>query len=267
MKSKPIIIDEDLLEFDLDFGDNSYDYNGISVPRVTNILSSCTDQKGLISWAANVYPKEYHRVHNSSLRIGTMTHAKIDHFLSDLFGIKMPLIDEILDPFKNDYEERQAETALNNFIEWFESIKRMNYPIQEVIGLEVPVVCPWFGGTIDAIVKINNFYYIIDFKTSKQIVPEYIIQTSAYMWVINNYYQNIFPHINGIGIIRVDKKESGIFEDYFINELIPEQNCMIYNAQKCFCSMVDTYYRTLYSSNQYKDYQKVYKFSGTIRGK
>ena len=50
--------------------------------------------------------------------------------------------------------------------------------------------------------------YIIDFKTSKQISYEYIIQTCAYMWLINNGFFPEISHIDGVGIIRVDKEDT-----------------------------------------------------------
>ena len=63
---------------------------------------------------------------------------------------------------------------------------QLGYFIDKVIGVEIPISCPWFGGTIDAILVINGATYIIDFKTSKKISSEYLVQVAAYMWLVNN---------------------------------------------------------------------------------
>ena len=119
------------------------------------------------------------------------------------------------------------------------------------------------GGTIDGIVKINGAYYIIDFKTSKKISLEHVLQTSAYMWAINSGYTAL-PHINGIGIIRVDKAMEHTFDDLFLTETNPEQALYINQFQRCFCSLVDSYYRSVYSENLFKVYNDNYNFSNVM---
>lgn len=52
------------------------------------------------------------------------------------------------------------------------------------VHVEVPVVSVqyWFGGTLDAILydKATNIYYIIDFKTSKKIYLNHLLQSTTY---------------------------------------------------------------------------------------
>jgi hypothetical protein len=74
------------------------------------------------------------------------------------------------------------------------------------------------------------------------------------MWMINNGYVEGLPHINGIGIIRVDKQKRGVINDVFVNEFNDVQRNMIYGYQRCFMSYVDAYYRTIstdYITNNY----------------
>ena len=133
--------------------------------------------------------------------------------------------------------------------------------IEEVVGLEITVVCPWYGGTIDGIFKINGLYYIVDFKTSKSISYQYLIQTAAYMWIINNGYCPELPNIDGIGIIRVDKRYIGGYEDLFMNSYNEYQNYMINQFQMAFCSYVDTFYRTIHTNNLIAQYDADYNIN------
>ena len=93
--------------------------------------------------------------------------------------------------------------------------------------------------------KINGLYYIIDFKTSKVISNEYLVQAAAYMWIINQGYTPNLPHISGIGIIRVDKKKLNNFTELFINEFHYDGAVFIDNLYKCFASYLEAYYRTI----------------------
>ena len=72
---------EDLLEFNIDINDSTYEFNGIVVPRVTKILSACLDDSGLISWAGNIAPSMYRNISEGAKRIGTETHNKIENFI------------------------------------------------------------------------------------------------------------------------------------------------------------------------------------------
>ena len=90
---------------------------------------------------------------------------------------------------------KSVYNCFENFKLWEKRLYNLGGKIDEIIGLEVPVTCPWYGGTIDCIARINGAVYIIDFKTSKQISAEYLLQVTAYMWIINNNYAPYLPHI------------------------------------------------------------------------
>ena len=232
---------------------NKYDYNKTGVPRVTNIIKQCRDQSALISWASKVgFKADDYR--DKALTIGTITHECVDEYLRAKyinhvnFNLNLSNVDSI-------YRD-SVFIAFNNFINWENRLNLYGGKIDEVIGIEVPVSCPWFGGTIDAIMRINNAVYIIDFKTSKFISEEYLLQTAAYMWCVNNYYEEyMIPKIDGIGIIRLDKSKQCV-DDLFLNAFIPEQLNIIDNYYKCFASYVESHYRTLstdYITGSYKN--------------
>lgn len=249
------IIDDILLDFDLDFGDH-YTHNDIGIPRVSHILSSCRDQEALISWASRIPESLYRNIKKKATTVGTEVHHKIENYMNFLFGIsKIEDIDNL--EVVNDSYQEEIDIAYCNFKDWYNSFTNNGFIIEELVGLEIEVTCPWFGGTVDGIVKINGLYYIIDFKTSKSISWQYLLQVAAYMWIINNGYAIGLPHIDGVGIIRIDKRYNG-YEDLFMNVYNPHQAYMLNQYQMCFCSYVDTYYRTKYtdklSSNYYNDY-------------
>ena len=226
-----------------------YTYNDIPVPRVTSIISSVFDKEFLVNWALSFqYKQQYYQARDQILSIGTKVHEAIEDFLQ--YG-KEPEI-----PYKR--APRQApyiKKAYTNFKHWYEHLIETGNTF-ELVGIEVPVINPYYGGTVDCIAKINNAYYILDFKTSKKISYEYIIQVAAYMWTINQGYTNL-PHISGIGIIRIDK-ETDRYEDLFLNEFIPDQKAIIDSYISGFGSILSTYYNKLNMEYMFNIYKKNY---------
>lgn len=243
-----IILDEELLELEgiekIREEWQKYSFEGKGIPRVTKILAQCENQEWLIQWAANVGRRKYDYYREKATTIGTIVHDIIDEYLC--YHLNDPNFKINYDKyvsFELDFKS-QIDTAFGNFLLWKSNLENHGYYIEQVVGVEIPVSCPWFGGTIDAIFKINGKFYIIDFKTSKQISTSYLLQTTAYMWIINNAYASDLPHIDGVGIIRVDKTKVGCLDDLFLNSSDPYQyNCII-NFQNCFMSYVDSYYRS-----------------------
>lgn len=216
---------------------STYDFNGLKVPRVSNILKTCLDQEFLINWAARVGIKKMESIRNTATIVGSTTHELIENYL--LTGKDKDVNELDISPFLLE----QVLNSYNNFKKWKLHLEILGCYIEEIIAIEVPVVTPLYGGTIDCIMRINGKVYIVDFKTSKQIDYQYIIQTCSYMWAVNNGYGNNLPHIDGIGIIRVDKYKKNTFEDLFLNEHIPYQRDIINRYYIGFSSMINCYYR------------------------
>ena len=214
-----------------------YEYNGIKVPRVTSIIDSCFNREYLVQWAISFGNKySYFAEKDRILSIGTKSHEMIEEFLKT--GIEQEA------PYRKAPKQAPIiELVYNNFKDWYNHLIEAGNTI-EIVGLEVPVINPYYGGCIDCIAKINNAYYILDFKTSKKISYEYLLQVCAYLWTVNNGYTPELPHISGIGIIRLDK-ESHRYEDYFLSEFVPEQLEMINYYIRGFGSILNTYYEKL----------------------
>lgn len=232
-----------------------YSYNGLPIPRVTTILQECIAKDFLIKWAARLGEQQYIEEQRKARVIGTIVHDLIETYLKT--GEDGPIY------HKDKNIIGYAMRAYSNFKSWLRYINSLGYHIEEIIAIEYPVVCPYYGGTIDCIVRINGKVYIVDFKTSKYISYEYIIQTSSYMWIVNNYYQGLLPHIDGIGIIRIDKEKEK-FEDVFLNEGIPAQKEIIDQYIRGFGAILYSYYSNLNMRFLYQDYKKVYNINNSL---
>lgn len=238
---------------------NHYSNNNNGVPRVSHILAQCRSSEHLIQWAANIGRRKYDYYRSKALNIGTIVHENIDKYLIDKY-IRHSMTDYIIDydSIENEYKE-SIYNAYENFKLWEKRLYNYGGRIDEIIGIEIPVTCPWFGGTIDCIMRINNAVYIIDFKTSKQISADYLLQASAYMWMVNNGYSENLPHIDGIGIIRVDKTRYGVIDDYFLNDFDLNHHNMIISYQNCFMDYVNAFYRTINTNYIFDQFGRVYE--------
>lgn len=235
---------------------NIYNFYGLGVPRVSEILKETINKEYLTIWAAKIGSQQMAIEKNRATTIGSRVHSMIEHYLTtgedkDLSYMTAPSLMKFI------------KTAYKNFKNWVSYIESLGYHIEEIIAIEKPIICPLYGGTIDCILRINGKVYIVDFKTSKQISYEYIIQTCAYMWAVNNGYAPDLPHIDGIGIIRIDKENSK-FEDLFLNEYIPEQAQIINHYYNGFGSMLSSFYNNINMKLLFSNYKKSYNINETL---
>ena len=238
---------------------NHYTYNGVPVPRVSHILAQCTSNDYLIQWAANIGRRKYDMIREKALTVGTIVHELIDQYLTSKYidknsDYKLKYDWNLIDPM---YKE-SVVNAFEGFTAWELSLNCKGYQIEDVYGLEIPIITPWYGGTIDGIIKIQGVWYIVDFKTSKQIDESYILQTAAYLYGIESGFLPGAPQIGGIGIIRVDKSKLSTFDDLFLNKHNPYQNDIILKAQECFRSYLAAYYRTINHIYNIQSFSKLY---------
>ena len=78
-----------------------------------------------------------------------------------------------------------------NHVEWLES--------------EVDVFClsKGYAGRFDAIALVNDYRYLIDFKTSKAIYPEMPVQLCAYR---QGYNEEHLDRVDNLAILHLDKE-------------------------------------------------------------
>lgn len=236
---------------------DTYYFNGLPVPRVSEIIKKCINKEYLIWWAARVGSKNMMTIQNKATYVGTLVHRKIEHYiLTGEEDFKLSTFDESI--------IRQVNTSFKNFKLWLQRLNNAGYKLEKVIATELSVVCPYYGGTIDLVAQINGAIYIIDYKTSTKITYDYILQVCAYMWMINNGYSIKVPHVNGIGIIRIDKNKYGVHDDYFLNEFIPCQKQILDYNINAFISMVYSYYNLINAELQFDQYNERYDFFKVI---
>lgn len=236
---------------------DTYYFNGLPVPRVSEIIKKCINKEYLIWWAARVGSKNMMTIQNKATYVGTLVHRKIEHYiLTGEEDFKLSTFDESI--------IRQVNTSFKNFKLWLQRLNNAGYKLEKVIATELSVVCPYYGGTIDLVAQINGAIYIIDYKTSTKITYDYILQVCAYMWMINNGYSIKVPHVNGIGIVRIDKNKYGVHDDYFLNEFIPCQKQILDYNINAFISMVYSYYNLINAELQFDQYNERYDFFKVI---
>lgn len=210
-----------------------YMFNGVFVPRVTSILDYCiADSKEfLMKWASSLGSR-YNSEKHQTLSVGTKIHEAIAEYFTSgtMYCIKN----------LDNYTKSEIKKGVNNFMTWYNHVTiDLGWSVEIFIS-EVPLICPWFGGTADAILIINGKRYIVDFKSSKRIYQEYFIQVSAYKWIVDNFYPNYGP-IDGVGILRFDKKLD-IYEDIFLETSDINDFQFINHCQQIFSLAIHLYY-------------------------
>ena len=123
----------------------------------------------------------------------------------------------------------------------WETLKNNKFFQMEYVNSEYNVSCKidkyWIGGRLDALVKDNENYYILDYKTgSIPKNPEYDFQTIVYLLCLNKKFKNYnikFVYIdlknNKNNIIEFDENKSFEYQNRII------QTCKTiesYNFQK-----------------------------------
>lgn len=225
-----------------------YNYQGKPIPRVSQILTDGIYKPFLTTWAAKVGEKKMKETRDTALLIGSRVHEMIEYYL------KTNKVKDVSYKTAPMYM-KSIQKAFHNFQSWIEKLHKYGCKIDHVYAIEQPVSCPYYGGTVDCIAQINGANYILDWKTSKRIDYSYIIQTIAYMICINQGYVKDLPHIDGIGIVRVDK-ESDSYQDFFLNYFIPEQKAMIDEYIKGFGFILGSFYHKLDMEQLFYKYKK-----------
>ena len=124
------------------------------------------------SGAASLYEKA-----EAAADIGTLAHNMIENWCNEV-DPELALADA------TDEQKGQARNAFDQFLEWASETRL------ELLShyQEIQLVCPVykFGGTPDAIGKIDGKIVLLDWKTSNGVYPDYLIQLAAYKHLIEN---------------------------------------------------------------------------------
>ena len=223
--------------------DTIYDYNGIPVPRVTNILSSMLHEEYLMGWANYIGLKgeQYRKTLNAAAVKGTYTHNAIEKYVQN--GTE----------FDSSRVPENYRYAVNNaylsFLKWWEIITQNNY---RVIMQEEKLVGKYFAGTLDLLIEINGLVYLMDFKTSNHPSFKYFLQLSAYIYLLKELY-NI--DVDGCGIIMLSKDDIS-FNEIILNDIrIPGSynNQYMKYCEETFLSLAYAFYNRSRVESMFKE--------------
>lgn len=213
-------------------GDSHYIYNGKEVPRVTEIISKSTMEDHLLYWANKLgfQHKSYSKTLNEYAEFGTRVHKGIEMYLKN-----------------EDIPSNTPMNCLKSFINWWSMIG-INNNI-EILGQETKLVCPYYGGTYDLLMKINDKIMLVDFKTSNTISYRYYIQLAAYDRVL----RDMGIQVDGYIILQLKKEGIG-FKEYYLN-ITDNPNHRSYRdlCERTFISMLYTYYHKLHLEKHFHE--------------
>lgn len=209
-----------------------YNNEGKSVPRVTTILSTMIHSDNLMYWANSLGFKgqRYKTVLEAAANLGSAAHLAIQNFL------EKKLKDETNIPFMG-------------FMLWYNIVSvEKKIPI-DVLYVEHPMACKWFGGTLDCLARIGNSVYLIDFKTSNQVTYKYFLQLAAYRFMLR-VVEGI--EINGVIVLQLNKEEPG-FNEYLLNFSDQSHLEFMNQCETTFLSLVYGFYNIKRSEEMFKE--------------
>lgn len=191
------------------------------VPRVTEILSAMIAEPGLMNWANNLGWKRisYKQFMKEAADKGTYTHLAIERFLKgkdvniSTFGIMNYKIQE------------SVESAFDAFKFWWDVI-HTNHTNIELVLSEETLMCPYFGGTCDCVLKVDNEYWLVDFKTSNHMNYNYTLQLAAYRYLLKTVKD---INVSKCMVLKLSKN----FEGYKTYELNMNEEEHLDFIEKC----------------------------------
>lgn len=106
--------------------------------------------------------------------IGKLVHAMVNAYFD------LSVVVEI-EPYPLD-SVRIAEKIVERLIP---VVREFGEPVR----LEVPIVCPKYGGTPDGIFKLGGQLLLVDYKTSSRVVPEHYVQLAGYLDILSRNHK------------------------------------------------------------------------------
>lgn len=176
-----------------------YQLDGKPLPRVSEICRSWSpfsEVERLMNWAAFECGRgnDWKQIFERAGEVGNLAHYLIETIGQDQSGISIDSSPEV---------QAAAVAACHNWIDWAKTLGDF-----EFLEREKKLVSPSckFGGTLDAIIRINGSgNWICDWKTGSKIKLADILQQSAYqILAAENGHA-----VQGSIILRLGKKWNG----------------------------------------------------------
>lgn len=220
----------------------TYTFSDKRVPRVTEVLSAMLHNESLMSWSNSLGWKRisYTAFMKEAADKGTYSHLAVEKY------IKNGYVD--LDKFKivNPIVLEAVKSCLDGFIKWW-NILHETYNKIETIFVEETMIHPYIGGTCDCVLKIDNKYWLIDFKTSNHLNYNYALQLAAYRFLLRET-RNI--HINQCCVLMLNKVDHS-FRTYELDFSNDDHLKFIEDCEQTFLTLVSAYIMRLYTTDKY----------------
>lgn len=172
--------------------------DGQRVPGATTI-TGLLNKPYLIRWANNLGLEgiDSSKYVDEAASTGTLAHALIE---SNLKGETLDT--SMFSPVQVDL----AENAVLSFFEW-----KGRHSIEPIL-CEVPLVSDKkrYGGTVDCYCKLDGKFTLLDFKTSKSIYEDHLLQVGG------GYKPLLIEHgypVEQVRILRIGRDETEGFEE------------------------------------------------------
>ena len=143
------------------------------VPSVTWIAGHYPKGIAFYKWLADKGWDEAEAIKHAAGDKGSKIHLAIDFLLN---GNTVAMDAKFPNKSTGQDEDLSVEeyAAILSFAEWYNEVK------PEILASEYVVWGDGYAGTVDLKCKIDGKVYIVDFKSSQYIWPEYELQLSAY---------------------------------------------------------------------------------------
>jgi hypothetical protein len=161
---------------------------------------------------------------------GTLAHALVDLWIHadevERGNISRKSVRQISSEHGFDLEiSQKAYTAFQAFLKW----SKVNHFEVEETELSLTSEEHNYGGTIDCVCWLNNQLTILDWKTSKSLYFEYVLQIAAYGLLWN---ENYTPDVQAYHLLRFDK-ETGDFSHHEFAD-VTEASRMFLLFRECY---------------------------------
>lgn len=157
--------------------------DGTRVPSCTTITKRFANSDGLINWAwqQGADGKSLNDARDKAAGIGSIVHDAVELYVC---GATEADSRALITKKAEDFDaEAKATDGFDAFLEWWSGCS------PEMLVTEQPLVSEThrFGGTLDAIGRVNGRLCLIDWKTSSALYVEYLCQLAAYALLWNEH--------------------------------------------------------------------------------
>lgn len=184
--------------------------SGDQVPGTTTILGRFKESGALLRWAwgEGKAGRELYTKRDKAADIGTAAHAMVEARIKE--G-DPEACEELL--ALDDSGKAKARNSFGMYEKWA-SMSNL-----EIIDQEMQLVSEVyrFGGTPDAIGRIDGELCLVDWKTSNGVYPDYLLQLAAYRLLWEEKYPDR-PLTGGFHLCRFSK-DHGDFAHHYYREL------------------------------------------------